>query len=103
MPHPVVESGVYGLHHQMVVIRHLAVSVDYEIEPLARGSKNPQPGPSISIVVINRSAPVASGRDVVQGIIKLETKGTGHRTSVATTTFAVLSNRSPGRITGRAC
>ena len=40
MPHPAVESGVDGLHHEVIVIGHLVVRVDHKVEPLARGPQN---------------------------------------------------------------
>ena len=78
LSHPLREIAVRGLHHQMVVVRHLAIGVTDPVEPLDHLRQGAKKHFAVFVVFIDRLLPITPGSDVVQGTGEFNTQRSGY-------------------------
>ena len=67
----------------MVVVAHLAETVDDEIAALAHQAKDVQPGDPVKVNIVDGLTPVITRRDMIKSACKFKSEWSGHPTTVA--------------------
>jgi hypothetical protein len=66
------------MQHQVVMVAHLAIGEQLRVEPVYRMGDGVKLRLPIKVVPIDRFAPVAARRDVIDRVGEFDAQGTGH-------------------------
>lgn len=78
LPHALGQIAIDGLHHQVVVVGHQAVSVTAPVEALYHLTQDFEKPNPIGVVLLDRFAAITAGSDVVERAGEFDADGAGH-------------------------
>ena len=88
LAHSLAQIAFHCLHHQVIVIGHLAVRVHDEMAARAHRAKHLEPGLAVTTIGKDRAAPISTRRHVVKRTGVFESEGPCHRSTLAGATGA---------------
>ena len=78
LTHTLGKIGIRGLNDEVIMVGHLAIGVAEPVETAAHLAQGGEPIGAVLVVAIDRLAPIAARRYVIEAAGELDAEGSGY-------------------------